>query len=74
MIKVMCIKSFEYEFSIKGIIKGNIYYIPKSLTENKWTITAVYDANDNCLGAFTKDNFITLDEWRNQQINKILYD
>ena len=72
MIKVFCIKSFKYSVSKKEIIKGNIYFTISVITTPNWSIIPIYNNNEEFLGTFHKMDFITLDEWRDQQIDKIL--
>ena len=74
MIKVICIKNHnDFIDEAQGIKKGVIYF-----TYNDYfivnNIIHVYTSpkNETYLGTFLKYHFLTLDEWREQKINKIL--
>ena len=72
MIKYIClISELLYTNNVWEIIEGDLYiieYVNKHLYY-------LYDNNENYLGQIwgtISDNFITLAEWREKQINSIL--
>jgi len=75
MIKIICIESYKFARTKKSVKKGVIYYtVPDYFFSFSWTIIPIYNDYEGAdfVATFHKDKFITLDEWRNQQIDKIL--
>ena len=81
-IKVFCLNSAT-EIIIFGdeekreIKKGNTYYVDDNYYEDVLIGISVYEWDEIVykfwdLGFFLKKDLITLQEWREQQINKIL--
>ena len=66
--KVICINGV---YSDGRLIKNNFYFkVDIGLTNT----CSVYDEKEHFLGTFYKNQFISIAEWRNQQIDKILED
>ena len=72
MEKIVCINNtYEDGDIIEGLTINKVYNIEKW---DKALTDAVYIINDlgNLEGYFMSDFFITIDKWREQQLNKIL--
>jgi hypothetical protein len=76
MIKVICIKdSNGFSLPHYSIKKGEFYSCKESTRyKNCYQVNIVSDDFEDMLyiGLFYKSNFLTLAEWREQQINSIL--
>lgn len=72
MRKIVCItNTYEDGDIIEGLTINKVYNIEKW---DKALTDVVYIINDlgNLEGYFMSDFFITIDKWREQQLNKIL--
>ena len=72
MEKIVCINNtYEDGDIIEGLTINKVYNIEKW---DKALTDVVYIINDlgNLEGYFMSDFFITIDKWREQQLNKIL--
>jgi len=72
MGKILCItNTYEDGDIIEGLTINKVYNIEKW---DKALTDVVYIINDlgNLEGYFMSDFFITIDKWREQQLNKIL--
>ena len=75
MIKVVCIESCKFVRTKKSVKKGVIYYtLPDYFFSFVWSIIPIYNDSEGAdiVAIFHKEKFITLEELRNQQIDKIL--
>jgi hypothetical protein len=75
MIKIICIESYKFTRTKKSVKKGTIYYtVPDYFFSFIWEIIPIYNDSEGAdfVATFRKKNFITLDKWREQQIDKIL--
>ncbi len=76
MTKLICIKSVIVRHDIndniiKQVIKGNIYYMKQQYPSSSNSFFA-YDENEKYCGYYSRSLFMTLDEYRNKQINTLL--
>ena len=70
---IICIKdTSEYYGNGTMIKKGQIIFYSKRNYSSK--IVILKSKNEDYYGLFDETNFITLEEWREQQIDKILND
>lgn len=72
MGKIVCVtNTYEDGDIIEGLTINKVYNIEK---RDKALSDVVYIINDLCNleGYFMDDFFITIDKWREQQLNKIL--
>lgn len=67
-VKVVCIKNFKST--------GNIYYIDKKDLYNKELVSVYSLVKDKFyfIHNFKRNLFVTINEWREERINKILED
>ena len=80
MIKVICIKnckSFFGDDNFYELIPYKLYYIKEENYKdygNPCELYGIYDKifHYKYIGLYESNNFITLQEWRQQRINKIL--
>lgn len=74
MIKVLCIEYYKHKYTKREVKKGIVYFTYPNYFYNKWDVIPIFEKEDSdyLLSTFYKKYFITLDEWRNQQIDKIL--
>ena len=70
-MKLMCVNNLSLEEgSISPITPGKIYESVDSFSNKDYFIT-----NDTGFKSWElKENFITLEEWRDKQLNQLLYD
>ena len=72
MEKIVCVNNtYEDGDIIEGLTINKVYNIEK---RDKALSDAVYIINDlgNLEGYFMSDFFITIDRWREQQLNKLI--
>ena len=74
MIKVVCIETNKHQYTKKEIKKGVIYLTYPNYFYSTWDIIPIFENEDseNLFSTFFKKYFISLEEWREQRISKIL--
>ena len=68
----MMMKAIAQANNSIGIIKENIYLVVEIWSDDKYY--NVFTTESKYLGQLRKEWFLLLSEWREQQIDKILYD
>ena len=74
MVKIVCItNTYDDGDIIEGLTINKVYNV-ESYDNSSISIDVVYIINDlgSLEGYYMSDFFITIDKWREQQLNKIL--
>jgi len=71
-IKIICIQTCSDWTDEKICLKGEDYFYEKSLSTNKILYVMKLGEILDFYGFFNSENFITLAEWREREINSIL--
>ena len=73
---IVCIKNTDrHGMSDYPVCKNTMYYTSISRLDYDWLeVIHVTDNEGKYIGLYNKKLFITLAEWRDEQINKILYE
>lgn len=75
MIKIICIKSVKHPISKKAVKERVMYFTDSDSFYTKEIINIFIGQKEtDYLAPFFKEDFITLEQFREQQINKILND
>lgn len=75
MIKIVCIKKCKPFDDVDGQeLNPNEFFYVKEQDDHTWSLCRIYDgiSDFDFIGVYETDNFIFLQEWRDERINLIL--